>query len=148
MRCVSPWYNRTGWLGVKRQLTYLLTYFRTSLYTPSRRFRSSADTRVFRIPSFRTKPCCQRSFSYQAPLIWNQLHVSVRHSTSVNSFKSSWKTFLFLKTFSSVPFPWYTTVCMCVCVLFIPGGGGGMGVHSCCMRKIMKICGFTECVCA
>ena len=26
--CVhSPWYNRTGWLGVKHQLTYLLTYF-------------------------------------------------------------------------------------------------------------------------
>ena len=25
MRCVSPWYNRTGWLGVKHQLTYLLT---------------------------------------------------------------------------------------------------------------------------
>ena len=25
MRCVSPWYNHTGWLGVKHQLTYLLT---------------------------------------------------------------------------------------------------------------------------
>ena len=24
MRCVSPWYNRTGWLGVKHQLAYLL----------------------------------------------------------------------------------------------------------------------------
>ena len=23
---LSPWYNRTGWLGVKHQLTYLLTY--------------------------------------------------------------------------------------------------------------------------
>ena len=23
VRCVSPWYNRTGWLGVKHQLTYL-----------------------------------------------------------------------------------------------------------------------------
>ena len=21
--CLSPWYNRTGWLGVKHQLTYL-----------------------------------------------------------------------------------------------------------------------------
>ena len=26
MRCVSPWYNRPGWLGVKHQLIYLLTY--------------------------------------------------------------------------------------------------------------------------
>ena len=24
MRCVSPWYNRTGWLGIKN--TNLLTY--------------------------------------------------------------------------------------------------------------------------
>ena len=23
MRCVSPWYNHTGWQGVKHQLTYL-----------------------------------------------------------------------------------------------------------------------------
>ena len=64
------------------------------LYTPSRQLRSATDTRVFIIPSFRTKSCGQRSFSYQAPLIWNQLPVSVRHSTSVSSFKSSLKTFL------------------------------------------------------
>ena len=67
--------------------------------------RSSTDTRVFRIPSFRTKSCGQRSFSHQAPVIWNQLPVSVRHSTSVSSFKSSLKTFLFLKTFSSASLP-------------------------------------------
>ena len=74
-------------------------------------------TRVFRIPSFRTKSCGQCSFSYQAPVIWNQLPVSVRHSTSVSSFKSSLKTFLFLKTFSSVSLPWYATgVCVCVWV--------------------------------
>ena len=29
-KCVSPWYNCTGWLGVKHQLTYLLV-----LYVPS-----------------------------------------------------------------------------------------------------------------
>ena len=34
------------------------------------------------------------SFSYQDPTIWKQLPVSVRHSTSVTSFKSSLKTFL------------------------------------------------------
>ena len=45
--------------------------------------------------------CCV-FFPYQAPVIWNQL----RHSTSVSSFKFSFlKTFLFLKTFSSVPLP-------------------------------------------
>ena len=30
IRCVSPWYNRTGWLGVKHQLIYLITYSYTS----------------------------------------------------------------------------------------------------------------------
>ena len=38
------------------------------------------------------------------------------HSTSVSSFKSSLKTFLFSKNFSSVPLPWYKTLCVCVCV--------------------------------
>ena len=73
------------------------------LYTPSRQLRSSSDTRVFRMPSFRTKSCSQRFFSYQDPVMWNQLPVSVRHSTSVSSFKSSLKsslkTILLSKTF-------------------------------------------------
>ena len=69
------------------------------LYTPSRQLRSFSDTRVFRIPPFRTRSCGQRFFSYQDPVTWNQLPVSVRHSTSVSSFKSSLKTILFSKTF-------------------------------------------------
>ena len=50
------------------------------LYIPSRQLCSSTDTRVFRIPSFRTKSCGQRPFSCQAPVIWNQLPVSFHHS--------------------------------------------------------------------
>ena len=86
------------------------------LYTPSRQLRSSTDTRVQNtiLPNK-----VLWSFSYQAPFIWNQLPVSVHHSTSVSSCKSSLKTFLFLKTFSSVSLPsllWYATgVCVCVC---------------------------------
>ena len=34
------------------------------------------------------------------------------HSTSVSSFEFFLETFLFLKTFSSLPLPWYTTVCV------------------------------------
>ena len=44
-------------------------------------------------------------FSCQAPATWNQLPVSVRHAASVSFFESSLKTFLFSKTFSSVPWP-------------------------------------------
>ena len=75
------------------------------LYTPSRQLRSSVDTRVFRIPSFCTKSSGQRSFSYQAPTTWNKLPDSIRHASSVSSFNSSLKTFLYSKTFSSVPLP-------------------------------------------
>ena len=75
------------------------------LYTPSRRLRSSADIRVFRIPSFRTKLSGQRSFSYQAPTTWNKLPTSIRDASSVSSFKVSLKISLFSKTFSSVPLP-------------------------------------------
>ena len=100
------------------------------LYTPSWQLRSSADTWVFRIPSFRSKSSGRCSLSYQAPVIWNQLPVSVCHSTSVSSFKSSLKTVVFSESFSSGPSPWYTTVCACVCVCL------------CCTH--MKTCTFKE----
>ena len=103
------------------------------LYIPSLQLRSSADTRVFRIPSFRTKSRGQCSFSYQAPTTWNKLPASIRYASSVSSFKSSLKTFLFSKTFSSVPLPWGACVCQgacmcarvcvyecgCICLLFV-----------------------------
>ena len=73
------------------------------LYTPSRQLCSSADIRVFRISPFRTKSSGQRSFSYQAPTTWNKLPASIRHASSVSSFKSSMKTVLFSKTVPSVP---------------------------------------------
>ena len=117
---VTPMLQSLHWLPIEQRIKYklcLLCFKIIShqapiylsellhLYSPSWQRRSSIDTRVFRIPSFRTKSCDQRSFSYQALVIWNQLPVSVRHSTSVSSFKSSLKTFLFLKTFSSVSLP-------------------------------------------
>ena len=116
----TPMLHSLHWLPIEQMIEYklsLLCFKNIShqapiylsellhLYTPSRQLRSSTETRVFRISSFRTKSCGQRSFSYQVPVIWNQLPVSVRHSTSVSSFKSSLKTFIFLKTFSSVSLP-------------------------------------------
>ena len=40
----------------------------------------------------------------------------VTHAFSVSSFKSSLKTFLFSKTFSSVHLPWGASVCQGVCL--------------------------------
>ena len=75
------------------------------LFTISRQLRSSADTRVFRIPSFRIESSDQRFCSDQAPTTWHNLPGFIRHAFSVSSFKSSLKTFLSSKTFSSVPLP-------------------------------------------
>ena len=65
------------------------------LYTPSRSLRSSADSRIFRVPYRRRKTQGQRSFSYIAPVVWNQLPFTVRHSDSLSSFKRNLKTHLF-----------------------------------------------------
>ena len=87
------------------------------LYTPSQLLRSSADTWVFRIPSFRTKSSGQCSFSYQAPTTWNKLPASICHTSFVTSFKSSLKPFLFPKTFLfSLPALRCLCTSRCVCV--------------------------------
>ena len=31
-KCVSPWYNHMGWLGVKHQFAYLFTYSTARIY--------------------------------------------------------------------------------------------------------------------
>lgn len=107
---VTPLLDSLHWLPVEQRIQYKLSLlcFKVlddlspsyisdllQLYTPSRQLRSSADTRMFRIPFFRTKSNGQRSFSYQAPANWNQLPLSVRYSDSLISFKSSLKTHLF-----------------------------------------------------
>ena len=50
--------------------------------------------------------------SNMAPL----LNASIRHTSSVSSFKSPWETFLFSKTSSSAPVPWRACVSRCVLV--------------------------------
>ena len=113
---VTPLFISLHWLPVERRVQYkiALLCFKSlnglapaylsdliHIYIPSRQLRSSADTRVFRIPSFRTKTFGQRAFSYQAPIIWNQLPYHVRHSPNLSAFKSSLKTHLFQASFPS-----------------------------------------------
>ena len=107
---VSPLLRSLHWLPIQQRITYKIASlcFKSvesscpqyltdllHLYTPSRELRSSADTRLFKIPSVRTKTFGQRSFAFQAPLIWNHLPHSLRHSSSLQSFKLHLKTFLF-----------------------------------------------------
>ena len=56
-----------------------IPYF-TVQYTPSRTLRSTTDTRKLKIPLFKKKYSGQRSFSYQGPVIWNNLPFSIRHT--------------------------------------------------------------------
>ena len=67
------------------------------LYTPARTLRSSSDDRIFSLPCMRTKTYGQRTFSFQGPSTWNKLPNSLRHSQSLQSFKTSLKTHLFPK---------------------------------------------------
>eukprot|EP00745_Piridium_sociabile_P044749 TRINITY_DN9505_c0_g1_i25.p1 TRINITY_DN9505_c0_g1~~TRINITY_DN9505_c0_g1_i25.p1 ORF type:complete len:291 (-),score=37.38 TRINITY_DN9505_c0_g1_i25:114-986(-) len=69
-------------------------------YTPSRTLRSSTDTRLFKVFRFNRKQHGARSFCCSAPKMWNTLPYSVRHSTSLSSFKQHLKTFLFSQYYS------------------------------------------------
>ena len=68
-------------------------------YTPSRDLRSSADTRILKIPLSNSKAFGQRSFSHVGPSTWNCLPYSLRHSDSQTSFRQALKTHLFQQSF-------------------------------------------------
>ena len=71
-------------------------------YTPARTLRSSADTRLFKVLRFKRKHHGARSFCCSAPNIWNSLPYSLRHSTSLLSFKRQLKTHLFKQHYSNL----------------------------------------------
>ena len=78
------------------------------------------------------------ALSYQAPVIWNQLLVSVHHSTSVSSFKFSLKTFsLFKNLFFSINAlicDWCVCVRVCLCMHVRVSVCASVCVPSCCMH--------------
>ena len=107
---VTPLLRSLHWLPVAKRIQYKLSVlcfksFDSSapdylsdllhVYTPSRQLRSSSDTRLLSVPTMRTKTNGERSFLFQAPTVWNSLPKSVRHSSSLQSFKTSLKTYLF-----------------------------------------------------
>ena len=61
------------------------------LYSPSRSLRSVSDTRTFRVSGMGRRTLGERSFQYTGPVLWSSLHLSVRHSYSLCSFKSKLK---------------------------------------------------------
>ena len=75
---------------------YAPTYVNDLLkpYIPSRALRSSQKD-LLEKPRYKLKTFGERSFSYQAPLIWNSIPNDMKTVSSVTQFKKSLKTFYF-----------------------------------------------------
>ena len=71
-----------------------------SVYTPKGNLRSSSDNTILCIPILRTKSIWHRSFSFAAPTIWNSLPSELRHTDSIQKFKSALKTNLLRKFYA------------------------------------------------
>jgi len=114
-RLFTPALAALHWLSVKSRITLkslLLTYKAligdapshlkelVVPYCPTRELRS-LNAELLVVPRVLKSRTGARAFSYQAPLLWNQLPPSVREADTVTSFKSRLKTFLFDRAYSS-----------------------------------------------
>ncbi|XP_054860077.1 uncharacterized protein LOC129347328 [Amphiprion ocellaris] len=110
----SPILVSLQWLPVKSRIEFkilLLTYkalnnqslsYLKDLivpYYPSRTLRSQTAGLLV-VPRISKSRMGSRAFSYQVPLLWNQLPVWVREADTLSTFKTRLKTFLFDKAYS------------------------------------------------
>ena len=77
-------------------------------YEPSRSLRSSG-TCLLSVPRIRTKHGAA-AFSYYAPHIWNKLPENCRSASTLTSFKSRLKTFIFATAFNWSNFKSWTAL--------------------------------------
>jgi len=125
---ITPMLHSLHWLPMEQRIEYKLSLLcfkiishqaliclseLLHLYTPSWQLHSSADTWVFRIPSFRRKSSGQHFLLPGCSC----LEPPPRFCPSfyLCSFKSYMKAFLFSNIFFSVPFPSDKCVCACAC---------------------------------
>ena len=92
------------------------------IYNPSGTLRSSSDSRMLKIPQYKRETQCFRTFTFFGPYVWNSLPQGIRQCSTLPSFKTKLKTFLFHST--SVPFNFrnrfsyrklYLCVRVCIC---------------------------------
>ncbi|XP_077948368.1 uncharacterized protein LOC144388953 [Gasterosteus aculeatus] len=111
---ITPVLTSLHWLPVKSRIDFkvlLLTYKAlageapsylkelVTPYCPTRQLRS-IDAGLLVVPMVLKSRLGARAFSYQAPLLWNQVPLSVRGADSVSSFKVKLNTFLFDSAYS------------------------------------------------
>ena len=107
---ISPLLMSLHWLPIKAHIEHKLSVICDSfllglspiylsdlllVYTPKTNLRSSSDNRIVCIPKLRTKTFGHRSFSFAAPTIGNSLPSELRHTDSIQKFKSALKTHFF-----------------------------------------------------
>ena len=106
---ITPVLKDLHWLPVEQRIEYkvlLLTYKALhgkapayisqllSLYTPTRPLRSE-NKNLLRVPRCRLEGFGRRCFAYAAPSLWNPLPTPVKRASSIDTFKSSLKSYLF-----------------------------------------------------
>ena len=106
----KPVLKQLHWLPVNQHINYkilLLTYkalnsqapsYITELlepYTPARNLRSSSEN--LKIPLIKLVSYGHRCFSFAAPTLWNSLLDFIRQSSSLSSYTTYMKTYLFKK---------------------------------------------------
>ena len=76
------------------------TYLRDALvlYHPNRTLRSQ-NAGLLVVPRVCKSTVGARAFSYQAPVLWNQLPANIKEADTVSTFKVRLKTFLFEKAY-------------------------------------------------
>ena len=109
---ISPVLRQLHWLPVEQRIQHKVLSFAfqsvhnigpeylneiISWYAPTRVLRSSSQM-LLAIPSKKDaqkKTYGERSFSYTGPLLWEPIPLSLKNSSSKESFKSQCKTYLF-----------------------------------------------------
>jgi hypothetical protein len=82
-------------VGLTRQPSYLADLLK--VYIPPRLLRSSSK-KCFTIPRTKTQ-IGSRAFSVVAPTFWNELPEKIKQTASIENFKKSLKTFLFVRAY-------------------------------------------------
>ena len=123
---ITPVLKDLHWLPVEQRIKYkvlLLTYKALhgkapayisqllSVYTPTRPLRSE-NKNILRVPRCRLEGFGRHCFAYAAPSLWNPLPTPVKRASSIDSFKSSLKTYLF-----NVAYPSLHWILYCMSIL-------------------------------
>ena len=111
----TPLLQTLHWLPVSERIKYKVgclcyhvltdtapSYLKEILpkYSNLDKLRSASDNRRFAGCGYRRKTHGYRSMQVYGPMFWNSLPQNIRHSPSIESFKSRLKTHLFQEYFS------------------------------------------------